>query len=131
VRIKYVHAKVADFGLSQTKQKSMTYSNQTLNQGTTRWMAPEMIKNGNEDDEVEPEGEEVLKYPFKVDVYSFGMVCFEILFGDVPFPTSTPKEVKRMVLRGERPELPDVCPERLRCLIEACWRPEPYERPRV
>jgi hypothetical protein len=130
VGIKYVHAKVADFGLSRTKEKSMTYSNQTLNQGTTRWMAPEMIKNGNEDDEVEVEGEEVLKYPFKVDVYSFGMVCFEILSGDVPFPSLTPKEVKRIVLGGERPQLPDVCPERLRCLIGACWRPEPNERPR-
>jgi hypothetical protein len=130
VGIKYVHAKVADFGLSRTKEKSMTYSNQTLNQGTTRWMAPEMIRNGNEDGEVEPEGEEVLKYPFKVDVCSFGMVCFEILSGDVPFPTLTCKEVKRIVLGGERPQLPDVCPERLRCLIEACWRPEPNERPR-
>jgi hypothetical protein len=130
VRIKYVHAKVADFGMSRTKEKSITFSNQTLNQGTTRWMAPEMIKNGNEDDEVEVEGEEVLKYPFKVDVYSFGMVCFEILSGDVPFPTLTCKEVTRIVLGGERPQLPDVCPERLRCLIKACWRPEPNERPR-
>jgi serine/threonine protein kinase len=130
VSIRYVHAKVADFGLSRTKEKSMTYSNQTLNQGTTRWMAPEMIKIGNEDDEVEVEGEEVLKYPFKVDVYSFGMVGFEILSGHVPFPTLTPKEARRMVLGGERPPLPDVCPERLRCLMEACWRPEPNERPR-
>ena len=130
VGMKYVHAKVADFGLSRTKEKSMTYSNQTLNQGTTRWMAPEMMKNGNEDDEVEVEGEEVLEYPFKVDVYSFGMVCFEILSGDVPFSSLTPKEVRRMVLGGERPQLPDACPERLRCLIEACWRPEPNERPR-
>jgi hypothetical protein len=58
------------------------------------------------------------------------MVCFEILSGDVPFPSLTPKEVKRIVLGGERPQLPDVCPERLRCLIGACWRPEPNERPR-
>jgi serine/threonine protein kinase len=130
VRIKYVHAKVADFGLSRTKEKSMTYSNQTQNQGTTKWMAPEMLKDRNEDDEVEVEGEEVKSYPFKVDVYSFGMVCFEILSGDVPFSSSTPKEVRRMVLGGERPQLPDVCPERLRCLIEACWRSEPNERPR-
>lgn len=44
VGVKYVQAKVADFGLSRTKERSMTYSNQTQNQGTTRWMAPEMIK---------------------------------------------------------------------------------------
>ncbi|KAG0553636.1 hypothetical protein KC19_12G027000 [Ceratodon purpureus] len=129
VGIKTVHVKVADFGLSRTKEKSRTYSTQTLNQGTTRWMAPEMIKLANEDGHVESHSEEVLKYPFKVDVYSFGMVCFEILTGDMPFPSLTTREVKRKVLGGERPQLPDDCPERLRCLIEACWSPKPDERP--
>lgn len=47
--VKFLQAKVADFGLSRTKEKSMTYTNQTQNQGTTRWMAPEMFKIVNDD----------------------------------------------------------------------------------
>ncbi|KAG0627212.1 hypothetical protein M758_2G182500 [Ceratodon purpureus] len=130
VGISNVHVKVADFGLSRTKEKSRTYSIQTLNQGTTRWMAPEMIHLMNEDGHVESHREDLLKYPFKVDVYSFGMVCLEILTGDMPFPSLTPREVKMKVLRGGRPQLPVDCPERLRSLIESCWSPKPDERPR-
>ncbi|KAG0627217.1 hypothetical protein M758_2G183000 [Ceratodon purpureus] len=130
VGISNVHVKVADFGLSRTKEKSRTYSIQTLNQGTTRWMAPEMIHLMNEDGHVESHREDLLKYPFKVDVYSFGMVCLEILTGDMPFPSLTPREVKMKVLRGGRPQLPVDCPERLRSLVESCWSSKPDERPR-
>jgi hypothetical protein len=37
---KHVYAKVADFGLSKIKELSCTYSNLTMDLGTTRWMAP-------------------------------------------------------------------------------------------
>jgi serine/threonine protein kinase len=39
----YLYAKVADFGLSKTKEKSSSYSNLTSNIGTTRWMAPKLM----------------------------------------------------------------------------------------
>ncbi|CAM6043457.1 unnamed protein product [Sphagnum compactum] len=41
----HVYAKVADFGLSKTKESSCTYSNLTMDKGTTRWMAPELFGN--------------------------------------------------------------------------------------
>lgn len=34
-------------------------------------------------------------YPFKRDVFSFGMVCFELLTGNQPFPDESLKSVKR------------------------------------
>lgn len=126
--VKYIKVKVADFGLSRTKEKSQTYSGQTQNMGTTRWMAPEMMKFGNDDGQV---GELDLKHPFKCDIYSFAMVCFEILTGDVPFSTLTPREVRRMVLSGGRPQLSNECPNRLKTLIEACWNLEAKMRPRI
>ena len=109
-------AKVADFGLSRTKERSVTYSNQTENVGTTRWMAPEVIKLGGCDGTLgATEDDDAVsitsKHPFQSDVYSFGMVCYEILTGRVPFSTvGSPKEVKKMVLRGLRPQLPEHCP---------------------
>lgn len=123
---KYVQAKVADFGLSRTKEKSMTYSQQTQNMGSTRWMAPEMIKFGNDDGQAK---EVVPKYPFKSDIYSFGILCFEILAGDVPFSALSHSEVKMAVLSGGRPQLPNDCPDRLRTLIEACWSSDASTRP--
>ena len=68
VNVMYLHAKVADFGLSKTKEKSMTYSHQTTNQGTSRWMAPEMIRIGSDDGEVS-QGEGQLNFPHKTDIY--------------------------------------------------------------
>ncbi|KAG0624568.1 hypothetical protein M758_3G257300 [Ceratodon purpureus] len=133
LEIEYVLAKVADFGLSKTKEKSMTYSNQTPNMGTPRWMAPETIKFCNSSSQAEmADGQAtILKYPFKCDVYSFGIVCYEILTGELPFSTtSSPRDVKKMVLDGGRPPLPYECPVTLKRLIERCWSPDASKRPR-
>ena len=118
VDIEHIHIKVSDFGLSRTKERSMTYSNQTQNVGTCRWMAPEVINIRNYDGQVEvPESE--VKYPFKSDIYSFAMVCYEVLTGRVPFSSvNSHCEIKEMVLRGVRPSLPEHCPSKLRTLIE-------------
>ncbi|KAG0569169.1 hypothetical protein KC19_6G070600 [Ceratodon purpureus] len=130
--IEYVRAKVADFGMSKTKLKSMTFSNQTPNMGTTRWIAPELIKLADAESKEEMSECEttVEKYPLKCDIYSFAMVGYEILTGKIPFPNiSNPKEVKRLVLKGERPQLPDRCPTRLKNLIKRCWSEDPQKRP--
>jgi hypothetical protein len=126
VEIEYVHAKVGDFGLSKTKESSVRYSNQTFNTGTNRWMAPEVINLsvGGQGRALEP------RYPFKCDVYSFAMVCYEILTGYEPFYEETsPTKIKQKVLKGERPSLPDQCPPLLKALIMKCWTQEPKERP--
>jgi serine/threonine protein kinase len=131
IDVEYVFIKVADFGLSKTKESSSTYSTQTPNTGTTRWMAPELMTLGPGEVRAKSSdhGRE-LRYPFKADVYSFGMVCYEILTGKVPFNTVTvPREVKRMVLDGDRPILPDHCPNELQMLIHSCWEEEATRRP--
>lgn len=125
-KVEYVHAKVADFGLSKTKESSIRYSAQTLNTGTSRWMAPEIIKAnvGGQENTPGP------KYPFKIDVYSFAMVCYEILTGFEPFhEEGVERVVKEKVVNGERPSLPHHCPPLLKALIEQCWIREPKKRP--
>jgi serine/threonine protein kinase len=108
----------------------MTYSNQTVNVGTTRWMAPEIIRCLDSRSQGNGEGL-VVQYPFKCDVYSFAMVCYEILSGDIPFShISSASEVKKMVLDGGHPELPTRCPELLKNLIERCWSLSASQRPK-
>ena len=118
--------KIADFGLTKTKNATHTYSNQTLNQGTSKWMAPEVIR-----------GEGNSKYhsrfnPRKADVYSFAIICFEILSGESPYYDIdlTDKEIREQVRAGtRRPNLPMECPPRLATLITRCWHPISHERP--
>ncbi|KAG0622463.1 hypothetical protein M758_3G099200 [Ceratodon purpureus] len=127
----YVRIKVTDFGLSKLRETSVRYSHQTFNTGTCRWMAPELINLYNVDGEVNnSRDKKVERYPFKCDVYSFGMLCYEILSGYVPFSNiASSKTVKEKVLKGERPDLPNHCPLELKALIEKCWNQVPSERP--
>jgi serine/threonine protein kinase len=136
----HVYAKVADFGLSKTKESSCTYSNLTMDLGTTRWMAPELFGNFDQSVPIQVyqetkhpslSNEQISKrYPFKVDIYSFGMVCYEILTGNIPFPDHTSMmELRKKIKDGLRPNLPEQCPQQLSKLIQACYHFDPATRP--
>jgi serine/threonine protein kinase len=129
---RHVYAKVADFGLSRIKELSCTYSNLTMDLGTTRWMAPELFHD-SEDHNAGPssssESNLSLKYHFKVDVYSFGMVCYEILTGCVPFLNFKLMGLRKRIKDGLRPDMPEQCPEQLSTLVQACYHPDPKARP--
>jgi hypothetical protein len=132
-RDRHVYAKVADFGLSKIKELSCTYSNLTMDLGTTRWMAPELFGD-SEDHNVGPssstESNLTLNYHFKVDVYSFGMVCYEILTGCVPFFNIIKMtDLRKRIKDGLRPDMPEECPKKLSNLIQSCYRPDPKARP--
>ncbi|CAK9859478.1 unnamed protein product, partial [Sphagnum jensenii] len=82
-----VNAKLADFGLSKTKNSSTRYSHQTKNTGTRRWMAPEVFEIPQDEiDNGSMEPPDPRAHPFKTDVYSFAIVCSEILTQKEPFP---------------------------------------------
>ena len=129
--IEYMQAKVTDFGVSKTSRSCTTYSNQTFNTGTPRWMPPEVMQLTATGNGLILQSNELPKYPFKCDTYSFGMVCYEILTGHVPFANNdNTNDIKRRVLKNcERPHLPISCPPKLKALIEKCWAHEPQERP--
>jgi hypothetical protein len=131
-KMRYTLVKLADFGLSKIKEKSMTDSYQTPNTGTARWMAPEMIKASQDNAQIQVLNDTMnANYPFRGDVHSFAMVCYEILTGKVPyFEVTYPNEVKKKILKGERPQLPSYCPPRLKHLIERGWSQDASKRPR-
>ncbi|KAJ6748607.1 SERINE/THREONINE-PROTEIN KINASE HT1-LIKE [Salix purpurea] len=67
--------KVADFGISCLESHCGSARGFT---GTYRWMAPEMIKEK--------------QHTKKVDVYSFGIVLWELLTAMTPFDNMTPEQ---------------------------------------
>jgi serine/threonine protein kinase len=121
VRSRICAVKIADFGLTKMKDVTQTHDNQTLGTGTTRWMAPEAYR-------LAPGSMAKSRLNArKIDVYSFAIVCAEILSLDNPFPNVL--NVREHVGAGHRPILPDDCPDKLTTLIKSCWDPRPQERP--
>jgi len=108
----YGRVKIADFGLTCLDNAG----EKTAEIGTYRWMAPEVICH-------EP-------YGLMADVYSYGMVLFELYTRELPFSGLSPMKVAMSVAtKGTRPELPADTPAGLRALITACWAQKPHTRP--
>lgn len=108
-----LHLKLTDFGVGCLETECDLRSADT---GTYRWMAPEMISHKH--------------YSKKVDVYSFGIVLWELVTGEVPFQDMTPVQVAYAVVnKNLRPTIPDDCPSALRHLMVQCWNANPERRP--
>ncbi|MQM19880.1 hypothetical protein Taro_052893, partial [Colocasia esculenta] len=105
--------KVADFGISCLESQCGSAKGFM---GTYRWMAPEMIKGK--------------QHTRKVDVYSFGIVLWELLTALIPFHDMTPEQAAFAVSqKNARPPIPSTCPPALRHLISQCWTTNPDKRP--
>jgi len=107
---------IADFGLSRVVQGNNSKQATKSDVGPIKWMAPESLTNK--------------VYSIKTDVWSFGVLCWEILARSEPFPDLEPLEVAFQVARdGLRLEIPAHCPPNLRSIILACWYDDPHHRP--
>ncbi|KAL9375319.1 hypothetical protein Peur_032198 [Populus x canadensis] len=105
--------KVADFGISCLESQCGSSKGFT---GTYRWMAPEMIKEKH--------------HTKKVDVYSFGIVLWELLTALTPFDNMTPEQAAFAVCqKNARPPLSPKCPLAFSHLINRCWSSNPDKRP--
>jgi len=105
--------KVCDFGLSRLKAQSRSM---TANCGTVQWMAPEVLANRSYDE--------------KADVYSFGIIVWELLSRECPYEGMTAIQCALAVLnRDKRPEIPKWCPPGLHALIKSCIKKDPSDRP--
>ncbi|XP_076939402.1 uncharacterized protein LOC143608099 [Bidens hawaiensis] len=107
--------KVGDLGLSKVKRQTLISGGV---RGTLPWMALELL-NGSSSLVSE-----------KVDVFSFGIVMWELLTGDEPYADlHYGAIIGGIVSNTLRPPVPEGCDPEWRSLMERCWTAEPSERP--
>ncbi|XP_075090320.1 RAF-like serine/threonine-protein kinase 24 [Nicotiana tabacum] len=107
--------KVADFGLSKIKRNTLVTGGV---RGTLPWMAPELLNGGSN------------KVSEKVDVFSFGIVLWEILTGEEPYANMHYGAIIGGIVSNTlRPPVPSFCDSEWRMLMEQCWAPDPAIRP--
>ncbi|KAL4385152.1 hypothetical protein GQ457_15G001160 [Hibiscus cannabinus] len=106
--------KVCDFGLSRMKHS--TYLSSMSTAGTAEWMAPEVLRN-------EPSDE-------KCDVYSFGVILWELSTLQQPWKGMNPMQVVGAVgFQHRRLDIPDDVDPAIAEIITKCWHTDPKLRP--
>ena len=128
--------KVTDFGMSrivpensvgegkdQGPERNSFFSQDlemTSNLGTTAWCAPEIFTPS-----------EKARYSLPVDVYSFGMVLWELWERKRPYEELPSRfDVIDAIKAGNRPPISESCPTGLMSLIQRCWQYDPARRPK-
>lgn len=106
--------KISDFGTSRECKNEI--STKMSFAGTVAWMAPEVIKN-------EPCSE-------KVDIWSYGIVLWELLTCEIPYRDVDSSAIIWGVGNNNlHLPIPTSCPEGLALLIKQCWSVKPRNRP--
>jgi serine/threonine protein kinase len=107
--------KIGDLGLSQE------INNESSNDeiyGIIPYIAPEIFKGSS--------------FSKKADVYSLGMVMWELTTGCKPFDNvKHDHNLIYNILDGERPKITEDTPECYANLMKSCWDPDPTKRPSI
>jgi serine/threonine protein kinase len=106
-----MNVKVADFGFARIKEENATMTRC----GTPCWTAPEIIR-----------GE---KYSEKADMFSFGIIMWEVLTRKQPFAGRNFMGVSLDVLEGRRPAIPADCAPAFKKIMKRCWHADAAKRP--
>ncbi|VDK17452.1 unnamed protein product [Anisakis simplex] len=107
--------KVCDFGRSKNPTH---WSTVTSLAGTVRWMSPEMLL-ANENN----------KITIATDVWSYGIVLWEMLTREVPHKSLNELRVASLIAdKHLTPVIPKKCPVEFKRLMKNCWKRVPEAR---
>ncbi|XP_055525446.1 mitogen-activated protein kinase kinase kinase 7 [Wyeomyia smithii] len=103
--------KICDFGTVTDKSTRMTN-----NKGSAAWMAPEVFEGST--------------YTEKCDVFSWGIILWEVIAREQPFRSiENSYAIMWRVHQGTRPRLIENCPKPIERLMIDCWNQNPADRP--
>ncbi|XP_071513497.1 tyrosine-protein kinase Fer isoform X3 [Panulirus ornatus] len=106
--------KISDFGMSREEEEYIVSDG--MKQIPIKWTAPEALNFG--------------KYTSLCDVWSYGVLCWEIFSsGEVPYHGCSNTKAREMIDSGYRMQAPPNTPEEMYQLMFKCWQYEPENRP--
>ncbi|XP_020111631.1 serine/threonine-protein kinase STY8-like [Ananas comosus] len=107
--------KIGDLGLSKVKQHTLVSGGV---RGTLPWMASELLSGKSN------------MVSEKIDVYSFGIVMWELLTGEEPYADMRCASIIGGIVNNSlRPQIPTWCDPEWKSLMERCWASDPARRP--
>ena len=110
------YPKIADFGFSQNEMATEWLSSESITiKGTPSYVAPEIWSDQ--------------KYSKASDVYSFGILLYELVFMKRAFQGLKPVQIGFKVSQNDRPYLPFLTTNVYKSLIKKCWAQNPENRP--
>ncbi|XP_054202579.1 macrophage-stimulating protein receptor isoform X19 [Homo sapiens] len=110
--------KVADFGLARDILDREYYSVQQHRHARlpVKWMALESLQT--------------YRFTTKSDVWSFGVLLWELLTrGAPPYRHIDPFDLTHFLAQGRRLPQPEYCPDSLYQVMQQCWEADPAVRP--
>jgi eukaryotic-like serine/threonine-protein kinase len=119
--------KLLDFGLAKMAQAAKPMDDATLTMALTRkneivgtlyYMSPEQLQ-------AQATGQEI---DGRSDIFSFGLVLYEMLTGKRAFEGSSPASVIAAIMEREAPSISDVAPASLDRVLKRCLAKKPEER---
>ncbi|CAG8835877.1 10899_t:CDS:2 [Gigaspora margarita] len=122
-----LESKLTNFRFARMKDDVTNYINQ--DRESLRWMAPEKM--------LDYEKENIVRYTYKCELFSFGMLLWELAFEKTPYDGKNLADIITHVTKGGREEIPvyssdeleeaKICQEFTR-IIKDVWAHEPGNR---
>jgi serine/threonine-protein kinase len=109
--------KIMDFGIAKSLEGGSNLTQTGIALGTAGYLAPEQIQGGSVDG--------------RTDIFSFGVVAYELVTGKRPFEGTSLSNVLYQILNDEPPQPSDLtedCPPALQRIIVKCMAKDPADR---
>ena len=104
-------AKLADFGIAHSATKTGEFAPSL---GTLRYMSPEQLEGKPSD--------------HRSDLYSLGVVLYEVLTGRIPYSSSEPNVLRKEIVLGKPSDWPTDFPRDIREICQKALNKGPHQR---